>query len=295
MVVRAWTPHWIILGPNKSWETAFEQGGIWGVKRLLYQEWKALEKGDVIFFYATAPVKGVIGVGRVETKFIQDKPLWPDEIAIGKVLYPFRFEFDTDYVLEKDLWTSRRISQSEVTLSISEMRRGINLLLDRTVEKLYEKFEQRFNHVISVKQEIKALPAHMKEEFSPDHTKVKDMVFEIGQLNRLVSEKEYPMENERLDVVWRRIEKSVPTYVFEIQFGGDIYHALGKLKHAFDLWNSNIFLIAQEDDLRNCEPLLSGTFHEIKDRLKKITPQKLNELYQQKRRWITIEKEIGLL
>ena len=293
--MRAWTPHWIIMGPKKSWGTAFELGGIWGVKHLVYPEWKALERGDIIFFYVTTPIKGVIGVGRVETKFIQDKPLWPDEIAIGKVLYPFRFEFHTDYVLEQDVWSSKRISQSEVPLSIQEMRRGINLLLDRTVQKLYETFEQRFNHVIPMKEEVKALPSLTSEGFSPDHTKVKDLVFEIGKLNRLISEKEYPMENERLDVVWRRIEKSVPTYVFEIQFGGDIYHALGRLKHAFDLWNSNIFLIAQENDLKNSESLLSGTFHEIKDRIKKITPQKINELYQQKRRWIDIEKEVGLL
>jgi len=295
MVMSAWTPYWIIMGPKKSWETAFEQGGIWGVKHLVYPEWKALEKGDIIFFYATTPIKGVIGVGRVETKFIQDKPLWPDEIAIGKVLYPFRFEFHTDYVLEQDVWGSKRISQSEVPLSIQEMRRGINLLLDRTVEKLSKTFEQRFNHAISAKEEVKAPLTGVSEEFSPDHTKVKELVFEIGKLNRLISEKEYPMENERLDVVWRRIEKSVPTYVFEIQFGGDIYHALGKLKHAFDLWNSNIFLIAQEGDLKDSESLLSGTFHEIKDRIKKITPQKINELYQQKCRWIDIEKEVGLL
>jgi len=38
-----------------------------------------------------------------------------------------------------------------------------------------------------------------------------------------------------------------------------------------------IFLIAQEDDLKNSESLLSGTSHEIKDRIKKITPQKLTD------------------
>jgi len=103
------------------------------------------------------------------------------------------------------------------------------------------------------------------------------------------------MENERLDVVWRRVEKSVPTYVFEIQAGGDIYHALGKLKHAYDLWNSNIFLIARKEDLESATLLLSGTFHEIKDKIKKITIDKIQELYEQKRRWIDMEREVGLL
>jgi hypothetical protein len=290
-------PHWIITGPKRSWGTAFEQGGIWGVKHSLYPEWKALEQGDIIFFYATAPIKGIIGVGRVETKFIQDKPLWPDEIAIGKVLYPFRFEFHTDYVLEQNMWHSKRISQSEVPLSIQEMRRGINFLRDMTIERLHKMFEQKFNHVISITEETRAPHAEVfvTEKLSPDHTKVKDMLFEIGKLNRFISEKEYAMGNERLDVVWRRLEKSVPTYVFEIQFGGDIYHALGKLKHASDLWNSNIFLIASEADFEKAELLLSGTFHEIQSKIKKTTYQKIHELYQQKRRWVDLEKEIGLL
>ena len=95
-------PRWIILGPEKSWEIAFKQQGIWGVKEMLYPEWKALDRGDIIFFYVTKTIRGIIGVGRVETKFIQDKPLWPDEVALGKVIYPFRFEFHTDYLIEQE-------------------------------------------------------------------------------------------------------------------------------------------------------------------------------------------------
>ena len=290
-------PHWIIIGPRGSWETAFKQEGIWGVKKLLYPEWKALDRGDTIFFYATKPVKGIIGAGKVETKFIQDKPLWPDEIAEGKVLYPLRFEFNIDYVLEQDRWESDRISQFEVPLSIQEMRRGINLLSERTVEKIYEAFKQRFNYTVSPKEERKPPRPELvrDEQISLGHTELKEIIFEIGRLNRFISEKEYPMENERLDVVWRRIEKSVPTYVFEIQIGGDIYHALGKLKHAFDIWNSNIFLILNENDLEKADSLLNGTFHEIRNNMKKITVPKIYELYQQKRRWIDMEKEIGLL
>lgn len=290
-------PHWILIGSMKNWVTAFNQGGIWGVRKNLYIEWKALEQGDVVFFYVTTPIKGIIGVGRVENKFIQDKPLWPDEISSGEVLYPYRFEFHVDYMLEQHRWESGKISKDESTISFQEIRRGISLLQDATIEKLYVMFKQKFNHVISKKEEIKvALPkVSPTEEVSLDHTKVKDIVLEIGKLNRFISEKEYPMENERLDVVWRRVEKSVPTYVFEIHFRGDIYHALGKLKHAFDLWNSNIFLIAQEKHMSRADELLSGTFHEIQGKIKIISEQKIYELYQQKCRWIELEKEIGLL
>lgn len=70
---------------------------------------------------------------------------------------------------------------------------------------------------------------------------------------------------------------------------------MGKLKHAFDLWNSNIFLIANPPDLEIAKTLLSGTFHEIKDKLKMVPPNKIYELYEKKQQWMNVEKEIGLL
>lgn len=261
---------------------------------MLYPEWKALDKGDILFFYITKTVRGIVGIGRIENKFIQDKPLWPDEITVGKVIYPFRFEFHIDYLLEEKNWKDKKIP---IGLSIQEMRRGINILQKKTVDKLYEDFKEKFNFSIPVSQEKEPKIDRSKVEViePPDHNELQELIFQIGQLNRLISEKEYLMENERLDVVWRRVEKSVPTYVFEVQIGGDIYHALGKLKHAFDLWNSNAFLIIHEKDLEKADALLSGTFHEIKERIKIITPQKVSELYQQKKRWIDLEREIGLL
>uniref|UniRef100_UPI00404AE64D hypothetical protein n=1 Tax=Ignavibacterium sp. TaxID=2651167 RepID=UPI00404AE64D len=287
-------PHWIILGPEQSWKTAFKQGGIWGVKEMLYPEWKALDRGDVLFFYITKTVRGIVGTGRLENKFIQDKPLWPDEVNTNKVIYPFRFEFHIDYLIEEKDWRDKKIP---IGLSIQEMRRGINILQKKTVDNLYKSFQEKFNFIIPVSEEREPeiRKSRIKIVKTPDHNKLQDLIFQIGQLNRLISEKEYPIENERLDVVWRRVERSVPTYVFEVQIGGDIYHALGKLKHAFDIWNSNIFLVIREADLEKTNILLSGTFHEIKDKLKIIIPQKISELFQQKKRWIDLEKEIGLL
>jgi len=287
-------PHWIIVGPKKSWEAAFKQNGIWGVKKHRYAQWKALDPGDIIFFYSTQPITGVIGVGEVETKFIQDKPLWPDEIHQQKVIYPLRFEFRINYLLEQKEWQSKRIP---VKLSPHEGRSGIGFLREETIERLYTKFKEEFSYIISPPKSL--VPAVLltpaEEIFTTSHTQVQDLLLEIGRLDRFIAEKEYLMENERLDVVWRRVEGSVPTYVFEVQVGGDIYHALGKLKHAFDIWNSNIFLVADEKALKGAEGLLCGTFHEIQDKLKKLTIQKVHELYQAKYKWNKLEEEIGIL
>lgn len=117
------------MGPEQNWKAAFSSDAIWGVRPLLYTEWKALDKDDLIFFYVTKTIRGFIGAGRVGTKFIQDKPFWPDEIREGRVIYPYRFEFSIEYLIPHERWQKDRITGKDVPLRIQEMRRGINLLL----------------------------------------------------------------------------------------------------------------------------------------------------------------------
>ncbi|MCS7306805.1 MAG: hypothetical protein NZ602_17055, partial [Thermoguttaceae bacterium] len=98
----------------------------------------------------------------------------------------------------------------------------------------------------------------------------------------------------RLDVVWRRVAHSVPTYVFEVNVRGDLYRALSKLKHAYDLWNSHIFLVGSNMDMGKVQELLSGTFHEIGDRLKFIDLERVRELHRSKKYFKDLEKQLGL-
>jgi hypothetical protein len=50
-----------------------------------------------------------------------------------------------------------------------------------------------------------------------------------------------------------------------------MYQALAKLKHAYDIWNSNIYLVLHDASKKQLEELLSGTFHEIQDRVGSLT------------------------
>jgi len=103
------------------------------------------------------------------------------------------------------------------------------------------------------------------------------------------------MEGNRLDAVWRRVERAVPAYVFEVHFGGDLHRALAKLKHAFDIWNSNIFLIADKEDKKNADKLLSGLYHEIRNKLRFIGVEKVDELLKQKKSLRDLEEDLGIL
>ena len=297
-------PHWIVSGNRENFELSVKFKQIWGITSKWYPQWKALERGDTLFFYISG-IKKVVGVGKAGNKFIQREPLWPDEIEKGKVKYPLRFEFSFDYLLPAEEWKSKGI---DITNFINKnlgkgafadfLRGGVNFIRsEELIIFLYEEFKRRFNYEIKSSEEIislrriKPLP-----EIENLHSHLIGLIVEIGRMNGFLSEKEYSFEKMRFDAIWRRIDKGSPTYVFEVQVGGDIYHALAKLKHAFDLWNSNIFLIiSNEKDFCSAQELLNGTFHEIKEKIRIIPAEDVRELHERKLSWIELEKKIGIL
>jgi len=128
-----------------------------------------------------------------------------------------------------------------------------------------------------------------------NHHDVKAQLAEIGRLQGYVVDEEYPLDSTRLDVVWRRVERSVPTFAFEVQLGGDIYHAMAKLKHAFDLWNSHIYLVGPMEDKAKYQELLSGTFHEVAEQMRFIDVRLVNELLTKKKEYRKMEQDLGIL
>jgi hypothetical protein len=287
--------YWLVVGSKKNWETAFSHRNIWGLRKTQRFLWERIEEKDKILFHATQPVSGVIGYGKVRTKFIQDKPLWPDEIKNKEVIWPLRFEFDVEFCLPPDKWKDEKIVSKELF-----PRAGFQQLNDSIARKILSEMN-KVEYIIppvklpSVAEEPAEFIAAPKiEPTSLSHNVIQNRLIEIGQLQNFITEKEYSFDIGKLDVVWRRITNSVPTYVFEIQVGGDIYHALGKLKHAHDLWNSHIFLVASEKDYSKATNLLSGTFHEISDRIKYIDLEKVEKLYSLKKAYFDLETELGI-
>ena len=245
---------WLVVGSKEHWQVAFENGNVWGLQATKKRWWERIAEGDSLVFYATRPVGGAIGLGKVITKFKQDKPLWPVEIEKREVLWPLRFEFDVEFCFPPLLqWET---SSLDIDALRAVVQAGFQPLKERARDAALQAFQRFTAEQDGGKADIAGL-----------HDELKAKIAEMGRIQKFLAEVEYPMEGTRLDVVWRRVEKSVPTYVFEVQVGGDIYHALAKLKHAYDLWNSRIYLVAGPGDKDKAESLLSGTFHEIRDRL----------------------------
>ncbi len=283
---------WIVPGSEENWKQAFISKGIWGLKETKLDKiyWLAIAPDDLILFYVSGGVKGVVGYGVVRGKFYQDVPLWKAEIKEGRVKWPFRFEFDVEFLLPKDKWKDEKISVPPG----GEFRQPL-------IFKEWEEIEPTIRSLNpsasldSLQRVSTHIPTLKLEEFATTHENIKNLLLEIGRLQGFIANTEFSMGAERLDVVWRRLPESVPTYVFEAQVGGDLYHALGKLKHAHDIWNSRIFLVSSLDTLGAVNQLLSGTFHEIQTVLKFIEVEKIRNLYQSKRSIYDLEKDLGLM
>ena len=268
--------YWVAIATPDNWRVAFEQGNTVGLTPRFARRWEQVQPGDFLVLYATDPVRGVIGYGTIRQKLRQDKPLWPEEEERGEVIWPLRLVFDPVFVFPPDRWQEERV---------------VNEVVNFKAKLGFRELEEDIASAV-----IAPLKAYLEppEGEVSQHDRIVVELLEIGRLQNNICEKEYPMENTRLDAVWRRVERSVPNYVFEVQIGGNIYQALAKLKHAYDLWNSNIYLVARKTDKDKVTLLLSGAFHEIRERLRFIDERVIKELATRKREVRELEARLGL-
>ncbi len=129
----------------------------------------------------------------------------------------------------------------------------------------------------------------------PDHEAIKEMIYQIGLMQGKFPAKEYPIEDRRIDVVWRRTARSVPYVAWEVCLGGDLFKDLSKLKHAFDIWNSIPVLVTTAELLDEARRWVEGSFHEIADALRLIPWERVRRFYEAKSAVKELETELGVL
>lgn len=277
--------------------------GLWGFPDdkpgMNRRRWDRLEAGVPVLIYGEYNgVRGIWFSGEVIDKFISHDPVkyW----VKNQTGYPYqvrlRFKFPHEK-LSMDVLTGIRPVYKDELASIYGIRifkakvdRWSLLVFGDVKEEgvtysytLFKKVLDEFiarNRVISIDR--------------PVHEKIKEIVYQIGIIQGRNPEKEYPIENKRIDVVWRRTPKSVPSVAFEIQLGGNLYEALSKLKHAYDLWNSIPVLITTSEQINEARKWIEGSFHEVKDVFRVVSWEKIKNYYDIKRKAKEIEIELKI-
>jgi len=283
---------WILSGTEENWDIAFKENK-WGARKGLENRWKQLSPGDILGFYVTRPVSGVIGFGKLTRKAEEKTPYWPDEIRAKKIIYPFRFYFKIAHRLPFPDWKEKRLFVRDLKLSYQA---GINSLTNKDViNSLLERTKMAWKTDLSGLAEVKIKEKKVKGTPQTLHQVTQDKLFEIGKFRKLIPEKEYRVDGRKLDVVWKKIAQGSPHYCFEIQVGGDLLHALGKLKHAWDKSPCKLYLVTEEKYISEANKLITGMFHEILDQIKIIPIEKIDSLYKAEKEAAKHKEETGLI
>lgn len=283
--------YWLLVGTERNWKFAFANGNLWGLKdfRESLALWNLLREGDRVLFYVSKPVSGVVGIASVRTKFRQTNPLWPEEVRRNQVIWPLRFEFEIEYCLSPVLWESKCYRETNLQLIARMVFQCVPSSVASTIRAHFGLSNDEPDRPKSL-----TVPTVPERPLS-DHTALKHQLSEVGRIQGFLAEEEYPIESNRLDVTWRRAERSVPTYAFEVHVGGDIYHALAKLKHAYELWNSHIFLVASLGAKPKFDELVSGAFREIEGRARFVQAVHVAELHKRKTSYRDFERALGII
>lgn len=300
--------NWLVIGRVENWLTAFSQPTpLWGLTFRYKNLFNTLEPGDILWCYVTAPIKGIIGIGHVIDKYIDDKNLiWPEEIKRKKSIWIYKFRFKLLKIVSphSNLWKDKSIKISDFKLN---WQVGFQLLSKEFVTELIKRSQNLLiteNNIESIYRGPSVIKPILSDkdttyEISPKHNDIKLKIADIGKLQHFYTEFEYPInlktERKNLDVVWKRELQGVPTYAFEIELSGNIERSIEKLKLSHRIWNTKPRLIVPQEQKHKVENLLemdkNTSFYRD---FRLILPQQIEILYEKKKDLRNYEVELGI-
>jgi len=295
--------YWIFSVTPKNWQIA-RKGKVWAARRESITQ--KVKKGDFVVLYVNSTRSFCSIIQILENWSHSTQAIWSDEIEEGGIKYPYRVKVEIvleglaevrsllprlSFIKNKKLWgvfvlgtpanLRRPIPESDYNTIYEAMKSNP---LPQDITSLFKtKPEPRRKVAISITQPKGAVPRH---------NEVRDMIMEIGKIEGKISEVEYPIDNLRLDVVWKTISTGNPKWAFEVQMAGNFYEALTKLKHAWDKWNSKPFLVTNDQYMAQAKSLLEGSFHEMKDDARIVNWEKVVKLHQLLKEAYQIKTEI---
>ena len=284
---------------------------LWGLKPRYQEEFQALNNGDIVWFYVTNPVSGIIGLGMVKDKQIDNMNLiWEEELVKKEVIWPLRFRIHVLKVINRERWNEDRIRINNFNLN---WQVGFQSLQEKHLAKLTEIAKNTFNirpeesyfsgptitqPSITEKPTDVYTPIQQVEKPTITHRYLQETIAEIGKLQFYHSQLEYPIElsgeDKNIDVVWKREISGAPTFAFEIELSGGIERAIARLKFAYNRWNSQPRIIVPQTFAQKINNIVAAEDRVFSQQFKMYEPNQLIELLNKKRELKTTEQNLGL-
>jgi predicted RNA-binding protein len=299
--------YWLFSVTPENWKI-MRSNKIWAVRTKNIAE--KVKRGDYVVLYV-AHTKAFCSVIQIAGDWIQSvKPYWVDEIEENKVMYPFKANVN---LIQEGL---ARISEMVPKVSFVTNKKNWGVYVQGTPANCRRPLPERDYQIIVDAMKSNPLPTDISSIFveapkkvekrpaqkevkrqtsePPKHNEIRDMIVEIGNLEGKIAEEEYPLDNLRLDAVWKTIQSGIPKWAFEVQLGGNFYEALTKLKHAWDKWNSKPVLVTTDYYVTQAKSLLEGSFHEMRDDARIVNWEKIVRLHRLLKEAHAIRSEVRL-
>jgi len=297
--------NYLIIGTTENWNRAFEHNPpVWGFTERGRAGWEPLKQGDILYFYAAKEARGIIGKGVLLNKFQGGNPYWSEEENLKLVKWNLRFYFQPVRLLPPDLWHAGRgpVVSSDFGVLGTSLQRQIVPLSPEQVASIEKRISTWPTVAVGYGQAVEEHPSYAREKPRPSyepesHPGLVKIVEQIGALQNFYPQTEFsiPEENRRIDVVWRREVRGTPTYAFEVELSGGLDKALNKLYKCFRLWSTLPRVITPSSEFKKVEQIASSFEPKFKQLVIPITPTQLQDLYERKKGFKDVEKEIGLL
>jgi len=136
--------HWIKIDIKENWRTGLKHSpplaAVSEKDRPLYL---AAWPGDILWFYAIRPVRGIVGFAKIEKKYKDEKKLiFLPELRMRKVLFPLRFRLSDIHAGDYKTWMDSHINIGDFKLDWTV---EFQPLLDEHSKKLIRRAEKQFD------------------------------------------------------------------------------------------------------------------------------------------------------
>jgi len=122
--------NWLVIGPKDNWALGLRRK-TWGFSDYYQPTWIRIDKGDILLFYVTSPISGIVGYGKVKQRFRDETPLW-GAVFEGKKIWPLRVRFEITTCLPQNKWESDRVKSALGKISV---QRSLQLLDKQKAQK----------------------------------------------------------------------------------------------------------------------------------------------------------------
>ena len=139
-------------------------------------------------------------------------------------------------------------------------------------------------------KEAKGVESEIEQE-RPSHSEVQDMLVDIGKALGCDAQKEYPIKNGKLDVLWTTDGQKM---AWEVHFEANLHQALSNLADARVELNAEPRLVTTQEGESKAKKLIEPSFEGLNDTLVIEHWKKIIEWHQSCRGNIEMLKKLGI-